>query len=245
MAIKKEEPAPEATEAQVLDFLRRNPDFLKKNPELLAVLTPPARVLGDGVADFQHFQLKNLQKNTESLKGRYDVLVDFCRDNLSVQGQVHDAVLRLICAHTLEQLLEVITLDLVSLFDVDVVRLAMESEGAELYDTFYGEHNYSGIVFVPPGTSQGLLAGKKALLVEDATLNPSVGFDEIFADCAGLIQSFALLKLEMERTPRTVMLAFGVRYKDRFHPGQGLDLLTFLARIVAHQLDRYLSEMGV
>ena len=125
------------------------------------MLTPPARDMGEGVADFQQFQLKNLQKNTKNLKTQYEGLVEFCRDNLSVQGQVHDAVIRLIHARSLEQLLEVITVDLVALFDVDVVRLAVESDAAEFYETYYTEHNYSGIVFIPPGTTETLLAGKK------------------------------------------------------------------------------------
>ncbi len=33
--------------------------------------------------------------------------------------------------------------------------------------------------------------------------------------------------------------------RDRFHPGQGIELLNFLAQIVAHQLDRYLDDLSV
>ncbi len=238
--------ATEIDEKQVLEFLRRNPDFLKKHPELLGVLTPPARDMGgESVVDFQQFQLKNLQKNSKNLKSQYEGLVEFCRDNLSVQVQVHEAVLRLIGARSLEQLLEVITVDLVALFDVDVVRLAVESGASEFYETYYTEHNYSGIVFMPPGTTEVLLAGKKALLVDDASKVNTPGFAEIFADCSGLIQSFALLKLDLTQLDHEVLLAFGVRYKDRFHPKQAIDLLTFLARTVAAQLDAYLSDMAV
>ena len=110
----------EIGERDVLEYLRRHPDLLARHPELLATLTLPGRDLGDGIADFQQFQLKNLQASTGALKERYDGLVDFCRDNLSVQTQVHDAVLRLIRARGLSSLLEALTLDLVSLFDVDV-----------------------------------------------------------------------------------------------------------------------------
>lgn len=234
----------EASEQQVLEYLARHPDFLRKHPELLAILTPPARALGGDVLDFQQFQLKNLQANARTLKGKYDVLVDFCRDNLSVQSQVHDAVLRLVCARSLEQLLEVVTLDLVSLFDVDVVRLAVESEAAEFYATYYSEENYSGIVFISSGTCDALFGGnRRALMARDTEAVEIPGFPEIFSDCAGLVNSCALLKLDLERVNRKVLLAFGVRYKDRFNPGQGLELLHFLARIVAHQLDTYLSDL--
>jgi uncharacterized protein len=233
------------TDQQVLDFLHKYPDFLKKHPELLAVLTPPSRELGGsgGVVDFQEFQLKSLQKNSKNLKSKLDGLVDFCRDNLSVQSQVHEAVMRLTRARNLEQLLEVITIDMVSLFDVDVVRLAVESEAAEFYETYYTEHNYSGIVFVPPGTTEAMTAGRKAQLIEDARATPLPGFDDIFADCNSLIQSYALLKLELDHFVHDVLLVFGVRKPGRFHPGQAVDFLSFLAKVVAIQLDAYLDDM--
>lgn len=227
------------TAIEVREFLLANPDFLRENMDLFK-----ERDLGHGVVDFQSFLVKNLQKNTDALKNKYDVLVDFCRDNMSVQGQVHRAVLRLIQAKSLEQLLEVITQDLVSLFDVDVVRLAMESESAEIYDTFYSENNYSGIVFIVPGTVDYAIGPQKnVMMVSDAQTHTPIGFEQIFADCDQLIQSCALLRLNLELTKRPVILAFGVRYPDRFNHGQGSELLTFLAGIVAHQLDQYLYEL--
>jgi uncharacterized protein YigA (DUF484 family) len=238
--------AADMNEKEILDYLERHPDFLRRHPELLDVLAPPERELGGGVLDFQAFQLKNLQKNTRSLQSKHAELIDFCRDNLSAQSQVHDAVLRLIRARNLEQLLEVITLDLVSLFNVDVVRLAVESEVAPPYGTFYSEDNYSGIVFVDTGLSDALIPdGKKSLLVEDTLAQKLPGFDQIFAECSGLVNSCAILALELERVPRLAMLAFGVRHAKRFHPGQAIDLLQFLAQIVAHQLDIYLQDAGV
>jgi uncharacterized protein YigA (DUF484 family) len=232
------------TAEQVRGYLKSHPDFLKKNADMFEGLTPPARELGDGILDFQHFMVKNLQKDSKDLKGKYELLIDFCRDNMSAQSQVHQAALRLIRARNLEQLLEAVTQDLLSLFDVDVVRLAMESD--ILLDTSYGDQVYSGIVFIEPGTSVAALGAKKnVLLVDDCTKNPPPGFEQIFADCAGLIESCALLKLELEMVDKNILLAFGVRHKDRFHSGQGVELLHFLAQIVAHQLDIYLADLTV
>jgi uncharacterized protein YigA (DUF484 family) len=229
---------------QVRAFLKKHPDFLGKNLDVVGNLTPPERDLGNGIIDFQHYMVKNLQKDSRDLKSRYDVLIDFCRDNMSVQSQVHKAALRLIRARTLEQLLEAITLDLVSLFDVDVVRMAMESEVQ--FDTSYGEQNYSGFVFIPPGMVDAALGPKKnVLLVEDCTATPPPGFEAIFSDCEEMIASCALLRLELETVGKNVVLAFGVRHKDRFHPGQGIELLHFLAQIVAHQLDMYLHDLTI
>ena len=237
----EQKPTP-ITAEDVRTFLLEHPDFLRENTDLLQAASK-ARDLGNGVVDFQSFLVKNLQKNSETLKNKYDVLVDFCRDNMSVQGQVHRAALRLIQARTLEQLLEAITQDLVSLFDVDVVRLAMESEAAESYENFYSEQPYSGIVFVVPGTVEYAVGRKNIVMISDAAKDVPIGFEQIFSDCESLIQSCALLRLNLERAGRPVILAFGVRYPDRFHPGQGVELLNFLGQIVAHQLDHYLYEM--
>jgi uncharacterized protein len=163
---------------------------------------------------------------------------------MSVQSQVHHAVLRLIGTRNLEQLLEVVALDLVNLFDVDVVRLAMESD--IIYETAYGEDNFSGIVFVDPGTVDAAIGHKKkVLLIEDTEVKRPAGFAQIFADCDEMIASCALLRLELSALDKNIILAFGVRHKDRFHPGQGIELLNFLAQIVAFQLDRYLDDLSV
>ena len=246
-AKRTEPPAPSKDELsieQVREYLKSNPDFLKKNPDLMSDVSMPERELGDGVVDFQHFMLKNLQKDSKALRSRYDVLVDFCRDNMSVQAQVHHAALKLIRTRNHEQLLETITIDLVSLFDVDVVRMAMESDTR--FDTSYGEQNYSGIVFIEPGTVDAALGSKKnVLLIEDCKQQRPPGFEDIFADCEDMIASCALLRLELETVGKNILLAFGVRHKDRFHAGQGIELLHFLAQIVAHQMDLYLTELTI
>ena len=235
----------ELTEAQVRDYLKAHPDFLEKNPDVLVGASAPERSLGDGVIDFQNYMVKHLQTGNKTLEAKYAGLVDFCRDNMSVQAQVHHAALRLIRARTLEQLLEVLTLDLVSLFDVDVVRLALESDTPRAYEDYQGDQA-SGIVFIPPYTVDTAIGKKKNVrLVGDVHEDQPAGFEQIFADCTSLIQSCALLRLKLDLTERNVILAFGVRYKDRFHPGQGIELLNFLAQIVAHQLDVYLDELTV
>ena len=225
-------------------FLKENPNFLRANEDLITNMTPPEQKLGNGIIDFQHYLVKNLQKGSQDLQSRYDTLVEFCRDNMSVQSQVHQAALRLIRAKSLEQLLEAIAIDLTSLFDVDVVRLAIESELGEVGEADFGAQ-HSGIVLVYPGTVDVAIGSKKnVLLVEDTAVFKPAGFEDIFSDCADMVESCAFLKLELEQMQSNVLLAFGVRYKKRFHPGQGIELLNFLGQIVAHRLDVYLDDLS-
>lgn len=232
------------TKEQVRDYLRANPEFLKENSDLLSSADAPARELGDGVIDFQQFMVKNLQESSKSVQEQYETLVDYCRDNMSVQSQVHQAAMRIMKVRDVESLLEMISIDLLALFDVDVVRLAMESDLP--VDTSYGERDYSGCVFVPPGTVDDVLGvGKDVLLVENAHVHPFDGYEEVFADSQGVAVSCALLRLDIDTVGKNILLAFGVRHENRFHPGQGVELLNFLAQVVAVQMDKYLIDLSI
>lgn len=234
---------PAITKKAVMEYLRKHPNFLAENPDLFTVLTPPGQEFGEGVVDFQRFALGNLQKDIRQLKGKYDGLVVSCRDNMSTQNLVHNSVLGLIRARNLEQLLEIITIDLMALFDVDVVKLAMESEIAGYTESTYGEQNYSGISFIELGLSDAIFGTNgSVVLTEDTHKKPIPGFEQIFVDCSGLIRSSALLRLRLEDIGRDVILAFGVRQANRFHAGQGFELLEFLARIVEFKLDQCLND---
>lgn len=236
--------AEEITAAQVLAYLKRHPDFLVEHPQLTQIMTAPKSELGDGVVDLQHFMVGGLQRELKTLKGTYDEIVAFCRENQSTQAQVHSAVISLIATRDLEQLLQVLTVDLVSLFDLDVVRLAMETEHADFYDTSYPDAHYSGISFIDHGTVDACLGTDQPIaLCEDTEAWPPEGFDEIFSDCTALVKSCAILRLHLETMQRDVVLALGVRHKGRFHPHQGVDLLNFLARIVEQRLDYALIDI--
>jgi uncharacterized protein YigA (DUF484 family) len=232
----------EMTKKIVIDYLRSHPGFLMENPEILETLIPPAQNHGGGVVDFQFFALDNLRRGMGRMKERFQSLVTSARDNMSVQQQVHKAALSILKAETLEQLLDVLASDLVTWFDVDVVRLAMESEMAGLKDTYYSEGNYSGICFVPSGTTNAALLGEKVRLIADTQAEPPIGFEMIFADCSSLVRSCALLRLEMPATARPALLAFGVRDSSHFTPGQGSELLGFLAAVMSNVLTRCLRR---
>ncbi len=242
-----EKPFSAMTKQMVLDYIHAHPEFLHEHPELLEILVPPEQKTGaDHVLDFQHYALDNLRSSMQNLKDKFDGLLTSARDNMSVQAQVHEATLRVIKARDLEQLLEVLTIDLVSLFGIDVVRIAMESEVAEFYDSYYGEHNYSGLSFIPLGiTELALEGGADVVMVADTMKHLPIGFDEIFSDCSALIQSCALLRLELTGLQRFVIIAFGTREPGHFHPQQGTELLSFLAQVIEHKLDACLTESEI
>lgn len=230
------------TRKMVIEFLQGNPQFLAEHPELFEVLTPPEQQHGRGVIDFQYYAIDNLRRNVRKMKDRFNGLVTSARENLSVQQQVQRAVVSTVKARNLEELLEVLTTDIVRWFDVDVVRLALESEMAGTYDTYYNEDNYSGICFVPTNTSDAVLLGEQVRLIADTQGEPPIGFEMVFADCSNLVRSCALVRLDLPTIKRPAVLAFGVRHADRFHPHQGGELLGFLGQVMSVVLDRCLVE---
>src|SRR5690606_19485776 len=99
---------------------------------------------------------------------------------------------------------------------------AMESESAGMVETHFGGGTFSGIVFTPLGTCNAAFGNKKSvLLIENCQTHPPAAFEYVFADCEDMIASTAWLRLNLERTERDVLLAFGVRHTGRFHKGQG------------------------
>lgn len=233
-------------EKTVLEWLHANPGFWQQHPELLLQLAPPKQEHGGNVEDFQFHMLARLQDHLKGLKEHYEGLIISTRDNMSTQAQVHEAVLGIVKAPDLEALLQMLRQDMVRLFDVDVVRLAMESPVAEYYNPHYAEHDYSGISFVDPGLVDAAIGhARPHRLVPRVAEEMNDGLRQIFADCAGLIQSCAVLRLDLPSTQRQAALAFAVRYPERFQPQQGVELLTFLARIVGHRLDQCLQREGL
>ncbi len=232
----------EMTKKLVIEYLQGNPQFLAEHPELFEVLTPPEQQHGRGVIDFQYYAIDHLRRGMRNMKDRFQGLVTSARENLSVQQQVQRAVVSLVGARTLEDLLEVLTTDLMHWFDVDVVRLAMESDMAGTYETYYHEENYSGICFIPPGTANAALLGETVRLIADTQGEPPIGFEMVFADCSSLVRSAALVRLELPTIKRPAVLAFGVRHAERFHPHQGGELLGFLGQVMSIVLDRCLVE---
>jgi uncharacterized protein YigA (DUF484 family) len=232
----------EMTKKIVIEFLQSNPDFLAQHPDLFEILTPPEQKHGRGVIDFQYYAIDNLRRGMRRMKDRFNGLVSSARENMSVQTQVQKGVLSIIGARNLEELLEVLTTDLMSWFDVDVVRLAMESDMAGIYETYYHEENYSGICFVPNGTANASLLGDEVRLVADTQAEPPIGFEMLFADCSSLVRSCALVRLELKHIGRPAILCFGVRHADRFHPHQGGEMLAFLGEVMSLVLDRCLVE---
>ena len=207
------------TTGQVIAYLERNLDFLAENPDLLRRLTPPDRHENDQVVDMQRFMVDRLQAQLDQMNDNQSELIETTRSNMSSQAQIHRAVLSLLDATDFEHLVHIATHDLSQILDIDVVTLCIEPGGAA------PDLSGKGIYILQPGTVDSLLGDGRDILLRE-TISES---DTIFGPAAALVQSDARVRLDLEDFSPAAMLALGSREPSRFHPGQGTELLSFMA----------------
>lgn len=215
------------TAEQVASYLRRNPDFFALQPDLLTTLTPPDRWAGDTVVDIQQFIVDGLREQMDGLRDCATEVIETSRSNMAHQQKTHTAVLRLLDAGSLEQLVGVINEDLPGVLDVDIVAIALEQTGS----MGHGSLNIAPLV---PGEVDYLLgAGQDVLLLAELA-------DEarVFGNGAEHIRSAAFARLAAGAMASSGVLAMGARQEGAFHPSQGTELLAFLANIVGFCIHR-------
>jgi uncharacterized protein len=217
------------TDEQVADYLRDHPDFFTQRPALLQAMTPPDRWAGDTVVDMQRYMVESLRGEIAGLRDCANEVIETSRANLAIQTRTHAAVLALVAAPDLEHLMRAVTDDLPILLDVDLAVLSVErARGLELMIDGIGRlHGGDVDRFIGPGRDVALYRE----VADDGTL---------FGAGAGLVRSAALARIRCGDDAPVGVLAFGSRRDSAFHPGQGTELLRFLAKVVEVCLIRLL-----
>ena len=225
--------APRVTAAQVIDFLQQHPDFLNRHPEVFDNQSAPERELGAGVADFQSAMIRRLRADVAGNSDRQRELIDTSRANLTIQARVHECVLALLEARSLEKVIETVATDLTVLLGLDVVVLGIESDD----ETWSAGEAGQGLRIVPPGTIDAVFGEAGDLILGSCV----EGQAEAFGEAADLVRSAALIRLEISTTTAPAFVAFGSRDPEKFHPGQATELIGFLAMVLESVIRGWLS----
>ena len=217
-------------EDQVNDFLSNNPDFLARNPDILKTMMAPSRWSGDGVADMQQFMLEQLRGEIDNLRTCAQDVIETSRTNMSIQTRTHTAVLAMLSATGFDQLARVIAEDFPLLLDIDIAVIGFESANTP------GTKPESDIIkdFLPGDVDRALGPDQDVVLMRDVS-------DDlvIFGEGAGLVRSAALARLRPGHRSPAGLLALGSR-GSAFYPGQGTELIGFVARVLERCIDRWL-----
>ena len=223
-------------EAGIAAWLRANPEFFKRYPDLTVALTPPARDFGapqEGsgeIVDLQHVMLTRLQAEIGRRDTACNELIDAGRSNLQSQSRIHDAALALLGALSLDHLIERIATDLPVILDIDASALCLENGPV-------ARSTADGIRVLPAGAIDTLLGdGRNVLLRANVSGDP-----RLYGEPSGLVRSDALLRLKIREGMPHAVLALGSRDPGRFHPGQGTELLGFLAHVMEYVIRAWLD----
>ncbi len=228
-ALAVSDPDASPTGEQVAKYLRDHPDFFAHRATLLQAMTPPARWSGDTVIDMQRYMVESLRGEIAGLRDCANEVIETSRANLAIQTRTHAAVLALVAAPELDHLIRAISDDLPILLDVDVAVLSVEpAPGLELMIGGIGRLQ-SGDVDRFLGNGRDVALYRE--MADDGTL---------FGVGAGLVRSAALARIRCGEEAPVGLLAFGSRRDAAFHPGQGTELLRFLAKVVEVCLVRML-----
>ena len=205
-------------------WLRAHPDFLKNHPDAIDFLTPaPERKKGGGIADFQHYLVKRLKEDRESVLNTSRDIIETARQNMNNIARIHAAVLRLLECPSFTEFIETITSDLATQLDVDVCALVIEADASDPLPHVH----VPGIRMVPEGTITAWLAGLPVLLQHDIG-----GQEAIFGGGAALVRSQALARVDISPDSPPALLAFGSRDPHLFADGQGTEHVLFLTRVI-------------
>ncbi len=216
-------------EEQVVAYLRGHPDFLLRHPDVALRLFAPARDQGNNVADLQQFMIERLKGKLDEMRGCAEHLITTTRSNMSTQAHTHEAVLAVLAARDMAELVQVLT-DTAERLEVDVAVLCFET-AAEVIPAL----STAGVQRLAGGDVDVLLGEGQDVALRAAT----PGTAAVFGSGAGLVHSQALVRLPGEGRCPPGLLALGVREAHAFHPGQGTELLLFLAQVVRYAVLRW------
>ena len=241
MTVTPPETAPEAEttvidDKTVADYLERHPDFLIRHPHLMECLTPPSRYTAEdgNVVDMQHFMVKVLREELHCLRDCAQDVIETSRSNLSNQTRAHAAVLSIMTASSLEDLFRVTSEDLPLHLDLDVATVCFEVSNPAKLAIQFGPH----VRGLEHGVIDGVMNGATSVaLYKDMTDD-----GRIFGAAAGLVRSAGLARIEGNDIHPTGLLAFGTRDDGCFHPGQGTELISFIARVFERSLQGWLER---
>lgn len=219
------------TRNEVRAYLAAHPSFLAENPDLLRSLTPPRHQTGDNVVDFQHFMVSNLQAGLDAADGVRDELIAASRSNLASQQQVHTAALAALDALDFDHFVHTVTSDWVDMLGLDAVVLALEAPVTRVLQ------DRLNLRYLATGYIDAVLGRGQAVVLRGGLSDAS----EVFGPAGSLVRAEALVRVDAGRVSPTALLALGSRDPGTFAPGQGTELVRFLADVVQRGLDRWLG----
>ncbi len=219
--------APPALPEALRETLLANPSIVLDDAEIMrALLEAGDEGRGENVVDLRAAGMKRLETRLAELHDTHRSVIATAYDNVAGMNMIHRAVLALLPAATLADFCAALAGPVAEVLRVEVLRLVVETEGGVL-------PALPGLVAAEPGFVRAYMDEARRQIV----LRPAPAHAEGVYGLAG-IGSEALIVLHADAGQGAAMLALGAVDPAAFRPGQGTDLLAFLAAVVDALLGR-------
>ena len=230
--LPKTKRTPKITAADVVAYLRDQPNFFFQHPEALSSISSPDNGLGDGVIDFQSVVINKLRDSAEEFKQERKDLLLTARTNQQSLGRIHECVLAVLASKSFEQVIHTVTTDFAVMLDLDMVILCIEANDEKMrpLDT-------RGVIILPEGEVERCLDVERRVSLRSNI----TGEKQIFGAGASLIRSEAIVRLNISSVTPPSLIAFGSRDPLRFDSGQSTELIVFLACVLEHVISTWLD----
>jgi uncharacterized protein YigA (DUF484 family) len=181
----------------------------------------------------QRYMIERLQGEVAQLKDYQGELIAASRSNMTSQSQVHTAVLALLQARDLGHLISIVTSDFLNLLELEATALCVEEGGRKSRLS-----KKTGVRAVPKGVIDGIIGEGRDIL-----LRAGITGDEAIFDADGAaVRSDALVRLRIGDDGPAVLLALGAAEEEKFHPGQGTELIAFMAKSLEYCVRAWLNQ---
>jgi len=221
-----------------------DPEVILADDQLMrALLAADRRAAGRNVVDLRGVLVERLEERLDRLEDTHREVLAAAYENVSGMNQVHRACLALLEAADFAAFLKVLTRDVALILGVEVIRLGLEAPTAEPGQPLGPEGPLRHVVVaLPAGGVEAYITQGRGLGARRVTLRRLVPApDTLYGKDAGAIRSEALLRLDLGEDNLGGVLGFGAVDAHRFHPDQGVDLLSFFAGVFERCLRRWLA----
>lgn len=216
-------------EANVMDYLKNNPDCLDRHPEILTQLTFP-HDSGSAVSLVER-QIKVLRDDNQNLKNKLSELVHIARENEELSQRFHRLSLELMTAEHLHDIIAMTQNQVETFFYTDYVGFCFDDDlsgqlGGQEKNILNPDNKHATQI------REWMQKRKPVFGPFDAELRKLLLGDR------GHLASYSVIPLY--HTRNFGLLILGSKSKDRFVDSMGTVFLSQLGELVSSKLKSYL-----
>jgi uncharacterized protein YigA (DUF484 family) len=209
------------------DLLLAEPGLVLEDDEVMqAIVAAHDTALGANVIDLRQIAIDRLEARLARLNDTHRTVIAAAYDNVAGTNMIHRAVLALVQCASLTEVCAAIAGPLPGILRLESVRLVLETDDPAALVC-------EGVQAVRPGFVAEYIGDSR----RDVVLRAAPPMATI-VHAGAAVTSEALMRLDLGPGGGRAMLALGAADPEQFQPGQGTDLLAFLAGVTGRLLTR-------